>query len=75
MWEKLNRYGAVVICGRGRIDELVTGKTEDFSVSECYRMETLMINREGNLRSTVRGNEGVENLLRDFHESSRTGLR
>jgi len=74
MWEKLNRYGAVIICGRGGIDELVTGKTENFGMSECYRVKALMVKREGDLWSTSRGNKGVENLSRDFHDDSRTGL-
>ena len=35
MWDKLDRYSTVIVCGRGRIDELVMGKTEDFGMSEC----------------------------------------
>ncbi len=70
MRKKLNRNSPIHICGRRGINGLIPRETQEFGMSECNGMQTLMVQGKGDFW-TFRREKRLKNITSQLHSKVR----
>jgi len=70
MRKEANRSSTVRIRRGIRINEFIAWNAQSFGMSECNRMQTLVVERDGNIRA-IRREESIEDVMGYVHDEDR----